>query len=130
MDPTEDPLRRALELTAKHEALYRRATTLLRTLAALDTPAEAAEAPRFRNLLPGFDIWWRLSGQYCRVNAGDLEKTCAYRAWEAREPEVTALRAQVAELEALIDRAPRGRAERAQRARADGNATVAGPEVR
>jgi len=109
MDPTEDTLRLAQELAAKHEALYQQATALFRTLAALNTRAEKVEAPRFPNRLPEFETWWRLEGQYCRINAGDHEKTFAYRAWEAREAEVTALRAQIAELEALISRTPHGK---------------------
>lgn len=108
MDPTEDTLRLAQELAAKHEALYEQATTLFRTLAALDTPVPATEAPQFPDRLPAFEIWWRLKGQYCRTNAGDHEKTFAYRAWEAREAEVTALQAQIAELKALLDQSPRG----------------------
>lgn len=109
MNPTEDTLRLAQELAAKHEALYEQATTLFRTLAALDTPVPATEAPQFPDRLPAFEIWWRLKGQYCRTNAGDHEKTFAYRAWEAREAEVTALQAQIAELNALLDQSPRGK---------------------
>lgn len=109
MDPTEDTLRLAQELAAKHEALYEQATTLFRTLAALNTPPEATEAPSFPNLLPEFEIWWRLKGRYSRANAGDHEKTFAYRAWEAREAEVTALQAQIAELKALLDQSARGK---------------------
>ena len=109
MDPTDETLRLARELAAKHEALYQQATTLFRTLAALNTPADATEASQFPDRLPAFEIWWRLKGRYCRANAGDHEKTFAYRAWEAREAEVTALQAQIAELKGVLRGAPRGK---------------------
>lgn len=109
MDPTDETIRLAQELAAKHEALYQQATTLFRTLAALNTPADATEASQFPDRLPAFEIWWRLKGRYCRANAGDHEKTFAYRAWEAREAEVTALQAQIAELKGVLRGAPRGK---------------------
>ena len=38
-----------------------------------------------------FEHWWETSGQYCRTDGGDYEKTFAYRAYEAALTEVTRL---------------------------------------
>lgn len=108
-DPTEATRCQALELAAKHEALHRQASTLFRELAALNTPADVTNGACFTAPLREFEIWWRLKGRYCQTGAGNHEKTFAYRAWEAREGEVTALQAQIAELKALLDQSPRAK---------------------
>ena len=110
LETAEEARKRVETLVAKNHALYAEAAQLFDQLAYLAQQArqagkaEAATEPKATP--PDFEAWWADVGQYCRAGGGEYEKTFAYRAWEARNAEVAALRARVAELEAAAGAAP------------------------